>query len=186
LLAQSDLVAGARNNAAAKSLFNTQNKALQAAAPATGLTDSKNTQIAALGGNAPGGGPGVGYGKGDRVGVSGQGDSFVAMDTGGSTVEEGLTKDEVGEVIHRHMSEVRYCYESAMVRSPDIQGKLMIAFKIGGNGVVKTSEVQSSTLPDPRLDDCILRRLNTWKFPEPRGHIDVAVSYPFLFKTLGR
>ncbi len=52
--------------------------------------------------------------------------------------------------------------------------------------MVKVSEVKTSTLPDPRLDDCILRRLNTWKFPNPKGGIDVAVTYPFIFKTLGR
>jgi TonB family protein len=108
------------------------------------------------------------------------------MDTGSSTVEQGLTKDEVGEVIHKHLSEVRYCYESAMIRSPDIEGKLLVSFVIGGTGMVKSSEVKSSTLSDARLDDCILRRLGTWKFPTPRGGIDVAVTYPFIFKTLGR
>jgi TonB family protein len=108
------------------------------------------------------------------------------MDTGGSSVDEGLTKDEVGEVIHRHLSEVRYCYESAMLRTPDVEGKLMTNFVIGPNGMVKSTEVKSSSLPDARLDDCILRRLATWKFPLPRGGIDVAVTYPFIFKTLGR
>jgi TonB family protein len=108
------------------------------------------------------------------------------MDTSGSSVAEGLTKDEVGEVIHRHLSEVRYCYESAMLRTPDIEGKLLVAFTIGGQGAVTAADVKQSTLPDPRLDDCILRRLVSWKFPKPRGGVDVAVTYPFIFKTLGR
>ena len=103
-----------------------------------------------------------------------------------SSVDEGLTKDEVGEVIHKHLSEVRYCYESAMIRSPDIEGKLMTDFTINGQGIVKSADVKSSTLPDPRLDDCIIRRLVTWKFPKPRGGVDVAVAYPFIFKSLGR
>ena len=54
-----------------------------------------------------------------------------------------------------------------MLRTPDIEGKLIVDFTIGGNGMVKSSEVKQSTLPDPRLDDCILRRLATWKFPLP-------------------
>ena len=74
----------------------------------------------------------------------------------------------------------------ADVGSPALEGKLMVNFTIGGTGMVKSTEVKSSTLPDPRLDDCILRRLATWKFPNPRGGIDVAVTYPFIFKTLGR
>ncbi len=76
--------------------------------------------------------------------------------------------------------------ESALIRAPDIEGKLMVAFVIGGDGAVKTSSVKQSTLPDPRLDDCILRRLATWRFPQPKGGVDVAVTYPFIFKTLGR
>ncbi len=188
LLAQSDFVTGAANTANAKRMFNSKSQAVAATAEQTGLTAGKNVKVAAIGGEGggAGGGTGVGYGKGQRAGVTGQGKSFVSMDTPGAAVDEGLTKDEVGEVIHRHLSEVRYCYESAMIRTPDIEGKLMVAFVIGSGGAVRTADVQQSTLPDPRLDDCIIRRLMTWKFPQPRGGVDVKVSYPFLFKTLGR
>ena len=180
LLAQSDFVAG-RANEARKS-FDTKSAALASNGPATGISENTNQAVATLGGS--GQGKGAGYGKGEHAGVKGQGAAFVSMDIAGAAVDEGLTKDEVGEVIHRHLSEVRYCYESAMIRTPDLEGKLMTAFVIGGNGVVKSTEVKSSTVPDPRLDDCILRRLATWKFPKPRGGIDVAVAYPFIFKTL--
>lgn len=179
LMAQSDFVAGSGSEA--RRLFDAKSKSLTTTGVDAGSLTNKNTQVAALGGAGA-----VGYGKGEHAGVKGQGNAFVSMDTGGSSVEEGLTKDEVGEVIHRHLSEVRYCYESAMLRTPDIEGKLITNFVIGGNGMVKSTEVKSSTLPDPRLDDCILRRLVTWKFPNPRGGVDVAVSYPFIFKTLGR
>ena len=142
----------------------------------------EGSKMVAMGG---GFGKGVGYGKGDHASVSGQGHSFVAMDNSKSTVEEGLTRDEVGEVIHQHISEVRYCYESSMLRLPQVEGKLLMGFTIGGNGSVRTAEVKSSTLPDAKLDDCILRRLVGWKFPNTKGGVDVAVSYPFIFKTLG-
>jgi len=189
LLAQSDFVSGAAASANARSVFDSKSSAMQATAPNAGSDGiaGKNVAVAGLGGAGAGGvAGGVGYGKGDKAGIKGQGGAFVSMDVGNAAVDEGLTKDEVGEVIHRHMSEVRYCYESAMLRTPDIEGKLMTSFVIGGNGMVKSTEVKSSTLSDPRLDDCILRRLVTWKFPNPRGGVDVAVSYPFIFKSLGR
>jgi TonB family protein len=189
LLAQSDFVSGASHTAEARKLFDTKSNALKTTAP-LGAMGNQNVEVAALGGNAKGiAGANVGYGKGDRASVKGQGQGFtpfVSADANGSIVDEGLTKDEVGEVIHRHLSEVRYCYESAMIRTPDIEGKLMTNFTINGQGVVKSAEVKSSTLPDPRLDDCIIRRLATWKFPKPRGGVDVSVTYPFIFKTLGR
>lgn len=186
LLAQSDFVTGRDAAAQAKRMFDSKSADLRATGQATGLMDTRDARVAALGGEAGPGGAGVGYGKGERAGVSGQGKAYVSMDTSGSSVEEGLTKDEVGEVIHRHMSEIRYCYESAIVRTPDIQGKLVMDFTIGGTGTVKEASVRQSTLPDPRLDACILRRLLTWKFPLPKGGVEVDVSYPFLFKTLGR
>jgi TonB family protein len=182
LLAQSDIVAGPHASSDAKRMFASRPDALKA--DVRGGAVNANVKVAAVGGE--GGGGGVGYRKGGDAKVAGQGAGFVNMDTFASTVDEGLTKDEVGEVIHKHLSEVRYCYESAMLRTPDIEGKLIINFTIGGPGTVKTASVKQSTLPDPRLDDCILRRLLTWKFPNTRGGVDVAVSYPFLFKTLGR
>ena len=187
LLAQSDFAGGAVARAGSSGIFNSKSSALVALAPATGLVAGRNVGAGGVGGGGiGGGGTGVGYGKGAAAGVGGQGKGFVSMDVPGSSVEEGLTKDEVGAVIHKHMSEIRYCYESAMVRTPDIEGRLVADFTIGASGMVRTSAVKSSTLPDPRLDDCIIRRLMSWKFPQPKGGVDVAVSYPFIFKTLGR
>ena len=181
LLEQSDFVAGSSSNEA-KRLFDAKSDSLRATAPDNGIVKT-DLKVTAVGGADA---SGKGYAKGEHAGVEGQGHSFVSMNVADSTVEEGLTKDEVGEVIHRHLSEVRYCYESAMLRQPDIEGKLVINFVIGSVGGVNSSEVKSSTLPDPRLDDCVLRRLGTWKFPKPKGGINVAVSYPFIFKTLGK
>jgi outer membrane biosynthesis protein TonB len=184
LLAQSDIVGGHTSNANVKSLFNGKSQALIQTSPNVGSINSRNIQIGGMG--AGGAGAKVGYGKGERASVNGQGSALVSLDIPGSSVEEGLTKDEVGAVIHQHMSEIRYCYESAMLRTPDLEGKLIVDFTIGANGTVKSTAAKSSTLADPRLDDCILRRLATWKFPQPKGGIDVAVMYPFIFKTLGK
>jgi TonB family protein len=183
LLAQSDFVAGRGGGART---LDAKSKALQSTGDIALAASKTDVKVAALGGSAAGAAGGVGYAKGEGASVKGQGKTQIAMDTSGSSVAEGLTKDEVGEVIHRHLSEVRYCYESAMLRTPDIEGKLMVAFTIGGQGAVTAADVKQSTLPDPRLDDCILRRLVSWKFPKPRGGVDVAVTYPFIFKTLGR
>jgi TonB family protein len=138
------------------------------------------------GGSGFRGGEGVGYGRGSHAAVNGQGKSFVSLDTSASDVAEGLTKDQVGRVIHKHMSEIRYCYESAMIREPDVEGKLAVNFVIGGGGQVKRAGVAQSSLGDAKLDNCVMERLVRWKFPTPKGGVDVAVNYPFVFKTLGK
>ena len=189
LAAESQLLAGDSKHQASR-LFDRAAEGNVPAAPSAQAGNGRGVQVAALGGGGGGAGGGVGtavgYGAGRGAAISGQGQSFVSLDLPGTSVEEGLTKEEVGKVIHAHISEIRYCYESSMLRSSDIEGKLVLDFTIGGTGAVKTAAVKESSLNDPRLDDCILRRLTKWSFPKPNGGVDVAVSYPFIFKALTR
>ena len=144
-------------------------------------------RVAKTGGGSDAGKTGsVGYSGGEHAAVQGQGGSFVAVSPKGATVEEGLTKEEVGAVIHAHMGEIRYCHESAMLAHPDIQGKLMLQFVINASGVVESVGVQSTTLPEQKLSDCVMNKLRAWRFPHPKRGVKVAVAYPFIFKTLGR
>lgn len=178
LLAQSNLMASK------STVFFSQSKEATALGDLSKLTQGKAADVKAIGGKD--GAQGAGYEAGKVATVGGQGSAFVDLDAFGSDVAQGLTKDEVGKVIHAHLSEVRYCYESAMLRNPDVEGKLIVNFSIAGNGFVSRSNVKQSTLPDAQLDDCILRRLGKWEFPKPKGGVTVAVTYPFIFKTLGR
>lgn len=127
-----------------------------------------------------------GYGSSSGTLISGQGRTPVQLTLPDPVVQEGLTKEEVGEVIHSHLSEIRYCYEAAMLRTSAIEGKLQVAFVIGASGRVNRAEPKSSTLSDIRLGECVISKLRTWQFPRTKGGVDVAVNYPFLFKTLGK
>ena len=127
-----------------------------------------------------------GYGSSSGTLISGQGRTPVQLTLPDPVVQEGLTKEEVGEVIHSHLSEIRYCYESAMLRASAIEGKLQVAFVIGAAGRVTQAEPKSSTLSDARLGECVISKLRNWQFPRTKGGVDVAVNYPFLFKTLGK
>src|SRR3712207_6540232 len=118
----------------------------------------------------------VGYGKGSHAKVNGQGRSFVSMDTGESDVDEGLTREQVGRVIHAHMSEIRYCYEAAKLRAPELEGKLSVSFTVAAPGNVSRAGVGSTTVSDRMLNDCVIKRLVTWKFPKPKGGVNVAVN----------
>ena len=134
---------------------------------------------------AKGGGT-TGVGQGDRARGLGQGPALKQIDIGDPSVDEGLTKEEVGQVIHQHMGEVRACHESAILYKPNIGGKVQIQFVINPQGRVKSASVQNSTVPDSFLQECILKKIPGWTFPKPRNGINVSVSYPFLFKTLRR
>jgi TonB family protein len=131
------------------------------------------------GGYQAGGDIGVG-------GVDGQGQGWLSLNLSEAMVDEGLSRDEVGKVIHAKISEIRYCYESSMLRKPELEGKLVIDFVIGNAGRVRTANVKETSVEDERLNECILKRLARWEFPKPKSGVEVAVSYPFIFKRLRR
>lgn len=183
VLKQSQLLIGSDPYQSAKRMIDHAKTGLPSS-PLAGSKGDRAVTAAQFGGRTANGS--AGYGQGARAQVEGQGSAFVDLDLGASTVEEGLSKEEVGKVIHAHLSEIRYCYESSMIRSPDLEGKLILDFTISTEGTVGGARVKESSLGDPRLDDCVIRRLTKWKFPQPKGGVSVAVSYPFIFKTLGR
>lgn len=137
-----------------------------------------------LSGSLPSGSNAGGLSIGGAGGESGL--SFVSIGgkSGGGAIAEGLTKEEVWEVIRKHLHEIRYCYEMSILRNPKLQGKILVAFVINAEGTVKNHSVKESELKDPPLNQCVLGRLATWKFPKPKGRINVDVQYPFVFRRL--
>jgi hypothetical protein len=129
-----------------------------------------------------------GYGNGQGLSIKGQGNGQfeVGLNTQDASVDEGLTKEEVARVIHSHMNEIRYCYESGILKDPTIAGKLLVDFKINATGLVPNAGVLEASLKDSQVTQCLLGKLKTWKFPHPRGGVVVAVTYPFIFKSLSR
>jgi hypothetical protein len=154
---------------------------------AGGGVGTRGVEVASLGGGSGlFGVKGPGYGRGSHAAISGQGKSFVSLDTGESDVDEGLTREQIAAVFARHMSEIRYCYDAARLRNPDTEGKLPVAFSVSGSGRVATAAARGSSVGDPKLESCLLKRLVTWQFPHPKGGVTVAASYPLTFKALGR
>lgn len=115
------------------------------------------------------------------------GGGFVSMAEGDgmpTVSDDGLRREDIARVINEHISEIRYCYESAILRKPNLEGKIVVGFTISKSGSVKSTSVKDSSIQEPGLDKCLLSRLATWKFPQPKGNIDVSVVYPFVFRRL--
>ncbi len=77
----------------------------------------------------------------------------------------------------------RACYQKALMRSPALEGRLMLQFSIGPDGRVLTAQV-STKLKDQALASCFARAMYRITFaavrrPAPRREV-VKVSYPWL------
>ena len=98
----------------------------------------------------------------------------------------GLTADEVGRIIRRHWNEIKYCYEKELTRNPNLAGKIVTSFTIGGTGHVQDCDVAETSLNDPTVEDCVVKIIKRIQFPAPKGGGIVLVSYPFIFQSSGQ
>jgi outer membrane biosynthesis protein TonB len=138
----------------------------------------KGVSTTGVGGGSKGALRGI---SGLSVGKVGSGEVGIVEEE--TDVEGGLEKEVISSYIKTQLGQIRYCYERQLSASPDLYGKIHIKFTIGGNGQVIQQAVGLTTLQNAMVEGCILRRVATWKFPEPKGGTLVVVTYPFLFKS---
>lgn len=75
---------------------------------------------------------------------------------------ESRNADAVSEVINSHNSSIQYCYQREIKQNPDLKGKLVIRFTITPEGKVKDVKILSSTLDNPRIEQCVVSRIARW------------------------
>jgi len=129
------------------------------------------------------GGGQAGYGTMTMVGSTGAAPIGLAQE---ATVATGLDRDQIAAVINRNLGQVRFCYEQGLQGNPNLNGRVAVGFVIGANGSVQTANVENSSLNSKMIEDCIVLRLKSWKFPLPQGGVDVKVSYPFVLRRTGQ
>lgn len=93
-----------------------------------------------------------------------------------------LQKQVIQRVIRRHVAAVRFCYQRALAKDPKLAGKAVVRFVIDPDGKVSAAEIRDSSLKAPEVEGCILKRVRSWRFPQPEGGA-VRVAYPFVFKA---
>ena len=132
-----------------------------------------------------GGGKGRGTGGMGDVDLGGRGRSKFKV-TPGRTVTKGcLSQQVVGRVISRSNSRVKFCYEKALQRNPNLGGKITAGWIVGPTGSVLRATVAQSTLGDAQVEQCIVRVIQQMKFPPCAGGGTADVTYPWLFKPSG-
>ena len=181
---------GAANTTAGPGLGGTQGSGgVQTSLYAKGLTSAPlgaGGRVEGAGGygtKGKGGGQ-AGYGKMTMVGSTGAAPIGLAQE---ASVDSGLDRDQIAAVVNRNLGQVRFCYEQGLQSDPNLNGRVAVGFVIGGNGAVKTAGIESTNLNSKLVEDCIVMRLKSWKFPLPQGGVDVMVkSYPFVLKRTGQ
>ena len=188
------------DSGALASVFGSSALSADLAGSVGGLIGAKGAQMGTNGlgsrGDAlGGGGPAEGLGG---VGTHGRrdGDGRYGTPGGGRPKQEGrvenrgevitlgaLDRSLVDAVVKRHMSAIRYCYQRELTRAPDLGGKVSVRFVIAGDGSVSRAAIKASSLGSAAVESCITDRFMRMKFPAPKGHGIVMVTYPFFFSA---
>ncbi|MBN1832619.1 MAG: AgmX/PglI C-terminal domain-containing protein [Deltaproteobacteria bacterium] len=95
-------------------------------------------------------------------------------------IEGGMSREMVKRVIDQHLSEITYCYESALISNPTIMGRIAFEWKIMMSGKVGEVRILASSVNSHEVHECIKSAIKSWQFPKPVG-TEVIVSYPFVF-----
>lgn len=164
------------------------NGKLALAAAGVGRLDGPTTDWKAMAGSrvsgkVGGGGLSGGTGTGTQLSAGGTGASGLSLLDQESEVTGGLDKEIIAQFIRKNIGHILYCYERSLSANPNLFGKVSVKFTIGGKGNVETQKIGESTLRNGTVESCILEKISRWKFPEPKGGVQVVVTYPFLFKT---
>lgn len=80
---------------------------------------------------------------------------------------------------------LKYLYNNALKNNPSLKGKVTAMIVISQSGKVIRSELVSSTLGFPELEEAIIKRIHMWKFPESKGADDYTIEYIFDFAPVG-
>jgi hypothetical protein len=129
------------------------------------------------------GGGQAGYGKLSLVGSAGTDPIPLGRE---ALIEGGLDRDLIAEVVARNMGQIRFCYEQGLQGEPALNGRVAVNWSIDGNGQVKTAGIENTTVNSKLVEDCILSRVRSWKFPLPKGGATVKVTYPFVLRRVGQ
>ena len=78
-------------------------------------------------------------------------------------------RDEIQKVINDNIGAIQRCYERELMSKPGLSGKVEVEWTIGTNGGVKGTRQKFSSLDSVAAVNCILDRIRTWQFPQPKG-----------------
>lgn len=126
----------------------------------------------------------LGSGSGDSEAGSGAGGKGIGTMDGGefSISGGGLDRDTVRRVIHSYKSQIRTCYERALLANPSFEGRVSYKWTITPTGVVVSAHIHKESVQSTNLKNCVLEVIQLMKFPVAGNGKPTVVIYPFVFQ----
>jgi TonB family protein len=92
-----------------------------------------------------------------------------------------IDKEAVRRVVRANIKEIQFCYERQLQGNKSLEGKVLIEWEIGAQGAVLTTKLLKTSVSNAAVENCVMTRIKSWKFPEPPPNTVAVVQYPFNF-----
>ena len=90
---------------------------------------------------------------------------------------------DIVRIIEANQTAVLGCYNTELKKNSQLKGKVVMNWQIGLDGKTRKVKVESSTLKNKPVEDCLLRQLKGAHFPKPEGGM-CQIRFPFVFNPL--
>lgn len=95
------------------------------------------------------------------------------------SVTGNVEREQVAGIIGQRKPDIYKCYSDALDANPGMSGRVLVQITSTADGGVASSLIKQSTLKKPTVEQCMVRAIRTWKFPnDPSGGL-VVVKYAF-------
>jgi Ca-activated chloride channel family protein len=95
----------------------------------------------------------------------------------------GLSKEEFQKVVKQQIPSLEICYQKALEKKPNIQGRATLQLVVDSKGQVTKVNLVSSKLKDKNLEQCIIQKIKELTFPAPEGTDKVTATVSINLKT---
>jgi Ca-activated chloride channel family protein len=93
----------------------------------------------------------------------------VRIELGEISISGGFSKEVIQKTFKRGLSAMERCYQKALEKKPNVQGKATLQLTIDSSGRVTKVDLASSKLNDNNLEQCIIQKVKELIFSTPEG-----------------
>lgn len=98
---------------------------------------------------------------------------------------EGLTRQQVMDVVQKHLGEIQHCYERSLLADPKLAGRMEFEWDIQPAGNVSAVRIKRSTVNGgDSLGSCVKGVFSKMKFPEAKNGQSTTPNIGFPFGRL--
>ncbi len=97
-------------------------------------------------------------------------------------IEGNLDEETVRKIALKNQVSLKYCFQKAQMRNPNLQGKIVVKLTIDGEGNVSDISLEQSTIDDQEMVSCVLRMVKRWKFPATGS--EITITFPLVFVSI--